>query len=60
MAERLADVIAQIDNVRQLQAIVGAMRGIAASPGIAMGTAVVVEEGDLMQLFGVKLKPGER
>lgn len=31
MAERLADVIAQIDNVRQLQAIVGAMRGIAAS-----------------------------
>lgn len=29
-------------------------RGIAASPGIAMGTAVVVEEGDLVQLFGVR------
>ena len=29
-------------------------RGIPASPGIAMGTAVVIEQGDLMQLFGVK------
>ena len=31
MADRLADVIAQIHNVRQLEAVVTAMRGIAAS-----------------------------
>jgi F-type H+-transporting ATPase subunit gamma len=31
MAERLADVVAQIQNVRQLEAVVTAMRGIAAS-----------------------------
>lgn len=31
MAERLADVVAQIKNVRQLEAVVAAMRGIAAS-----------------------------
>lgn len=31
MAERLADSVAQIESVRQLEAIVGAMRGIAAS-----------------------------
>jgi len=31
MAERLADVVAQIHNVRQLEAVVTAMRGIAAS-----------------------------
>jgi F-type H+-transporting ATPase subunit gamma len=31
MAERLADVAAQIQNVRQLEAVVTAMRGIAAS-----------------------------
>jgi F-type H+-transporting ATPase subunit gamma len=31
MAERLADIIAQIQNVRQLEAVVTAMRGIAAS-----------------------------
>ncbi len=31
MAERLADVVAQLRNVRQLEAVVTAMRGIAAS-----------------------------
>jgi len=31
MAERLADLVAQIQNVRQLEAVVTAMRGIAAS-----------------------------
>jgi len=31
MAERLSDVVAQIQNVRQLEAVVTAMRGIAAS-----------------------------
>ncbi len=31
MAERLADIVAQIQNVRQLHAVVTAMRGIAAS-----------------------------
>lgn len=31
MAERLADIVAQIRNVRQLEAVVTAMRGIAAS-----------------------------
>jgi F-type H+-transporting ATPase subunit gamma len=31
MAERLADVVAQIENVRQLESVVTAMRGIAAS-----------------------------
>ena len=31
MAERLADIVTQIQNVRQLQAVVTAMRGIAAS-----------------------------
>ena len=31
MAERLADVVTQIHNVRQLEAVVTAMRGIAAS-----------------------------
>lgn len=31
MAERLADLVAQIENVRQLDAVVTAMRGIAAS-----------------------------
>jgi F-type H+-transporting ATPase subunit gamma len=31
MAEQLADVVAQIQNVRQLEAVVSAMRGIAAS-----------------------------
>ena len=31
MAERLADIVSQIGNVRQLEAVVGAMRGIAAS-----------------------------
>lgn len=31
MAERFADVVAQIDNVRQLDSVVGAMRGIAAA-----------------------------
>lgn len=31
MAERLADIVTQIDNVRQLEAVVTAMRGIAAS-----------------------------
>ena len=31
MAERLSDVAAQIQNVRQLAAVVTAMRGIAAS-----------------------------
>jgi F-type H+-transporting ATPase subunit gamma len=31
MAERLADVVTQIKNVRQLEAVVAAMRGIAAS-----------------------------
>ena len=31
MAERLADVVTQIENVRQLEAVVTAMRGIAAS-----------------------------
>jgi F-type H+-transporting ATPase subunit gamma len=31
MAERLADVVAQIQNVRQLESVVTAMRGIAAS-----------------------------
>jgi F-type H+-transporting ATPase subunit gamma len=31
MAERLADVVTQIQNVRQLEAVVAAMRGIAAS-----------------------------
>jgi F-type H+-transporting ATPase subunit gamma len=31
MAERLADVVAQIKNVHQLEAVVAAMRGIAAS-----------------------------
>ena len=31
MAERLADIVAQIQNVRQLEAVVTAMRGIAAS-----------------------------
>ena len=31
MAERLADVVAQLHNVRQLEAVVTAMRGIAAS-----------------------------
>lgn len=31
MAERLADVVTQIQNVRQLEAVVTAMRGIAAS-----------------------------
>ena len=31
MAERLADIVAQIQNVRQLGAVVTAMRGIAAS-----------------------------
>jgi F-type H+-transporting ATPase subunit gamma len=31
MAERLADIVAQIQNVRQLQSVVTAMRGIAAS-----------------------------
>jgi F-type H+-transporting ATPase subunit gamma len=50
MAERLADIVAQIQNVRQLQAVVTAMRGIAASraqrsrsllPGIEAYTDVV-------------------
>src|SRR5271167_2294534 len=31
MAERLADIVTQIENVRQLEAVVTAMRGIAAS-----------------------------
>ena len=31
MAERLADIVTQIQNVRQLDAVVTAMRGIAAS-----------------------------
>ena len=31
MAERLADIVTQIQNVRQLEAVVTAMRGIAAS-----------------------------
>jgi F-type H+-transporting ATPase subunit gamma len=31
MAERLADIVAQIQNVRQLESVVTAMRGIAAS-----------------------------
>jgi F-type H+-transporting ATPase subunit gamma len=31
MAERLADIVSQIQNVRQLQAVITAMRGIAAS-----------------------------
>lgn len=31
MAERLADVVAQVQNVRQLESVVTAMRGIAAS-----------------------------
>jgi len=31
MAERLADILSQIQNVRQLQAVITAMRGIAAS-----------------------------
>jgi F-type H+-transporting ATPase subunit gamma len=31
MAERLAEVVTQIKNVRQLEAVVAAMRGIAAS-----------------------------
>ena len=31
MAERLADIITQIQNVQQLEAVVTAMRGIAAS-----------------------------
>jgi F-type H+-transporting ATPase subunit gamma len=31
MADRLADIVAQIQNVRQLEAVVTAMRGIAAS-----------------------------
>ena len=31
MAERLADIVTQIQNVRQLAAVVTAMRGIAAS-----------------------------
>ena len=31
MAERLADIVTQIENVRQLDAVVTAMRGIAAS-----------------------------
>jgi F-type H+-transporting ATPase subunit gamma len=31
MAERLADIVTQIENVRQLKAVVTAMRGIAAS-----------------------------
>jgi F-type H+-transporting ATPase subunit gamma len=31
MAERLADIVAQIQNVRQLEAVVTALRGIAAS-----------------------------
>src|SRR5271165_599932 len=31
MAERLADILTQIENVRQLEAVVTAMRGIAAS-----------------------------
>jgi F-type H+-transporting ATPase subunit gamma len=31
MAERLADIVTQIQNVRQLEAVVAAMRGIAAS-----------------------------
>jgi F-type H+-transporting ATPase subunit gamma len=31
VAERLADIVTQIQNVRQLQAVVAAMRGIAAS-----------------------------
>src|SRR3984893_15501017 len=33
MAERLVDLVTQIENVRQLQAVVTAMRGIAASGG---------------------------
>ena len=31
MAERLADIVTQIQNMRQLEAVVTAMRGIAAS-----------------------------
>ena len=31
MAERLTDIVTQIRNVRQLEAVVTAMRGIAAS-----------------------------
>jgi F-type H+-transporting ATPase subunit gamma len=50
MAERLADIVAQIQNVRQLEAVVTAMRGIAASraqqgrsllPGIEAYTRVI-------------------
>ncbi len=50
MAERLTDIVTQIQNVRQLEAVVTAMRGIAASraqkgrsllAGIAAYTAVV-------------------
>ena len=31
MVERLVDIVTQIQNVRQLEAVVTAMRGIAAS-----------------------------
>lgn len=40
MAERLADLVAQIENVRQLDAVVAAMRGIAASRA-QMGRAML-------------------
>jgi F-type H+-transporting ATPase subunit gamma len=52
MAERLADVVTQIQNVRQLEAVVTAMRGIAASraqrgrallPGIDAYSRVVAQ-----------------
>lgn len=52
MAERLAELVAQIQNVRQLEAVVTAMRGIAAAraqrgrallPGIAAYSSVVAQ-----------------
>ncbi|WP_374576251.1 F0F1 ATP synthase subunit gamma [Phenylobacterium sp.] len=62
MAERLADLVAQIENVRQLDAVVAAMRGIAASraqngrsmlPGVEAYTEVVSRGiGEALTLLG--------
>jgi F-type H+-transporting ATPase subunit gamma len=67
MAERLADIVMQIQNVRQLEAVVAAMRGIAASraqkarsllAGIEAYTDVVSRSiGQALNLLPVDMMP---
>ncbi len=58
MAERLSDVVTQIGHVRQLKAVVTAMRGIAASRaqrGRSLLAGIKAYTGVVSQALGERL-----